>query len=37
MTPGQEANDNNLGMFFDLFDNNGVLGEFVRIASMRRF
>ena len=37
MTPGQEANDDNLGIFFDLLDNNGMLRVLIRIASMRRF
>ena len=38
MTPGQEANGDNLSCyFFDLLDNNGMLSVFIRIASMRRF
>ena len=37
MMPGQEANDNNLGNFFDLLDNNGILSDSIRIASMRQF
>ena len=36
MTPGQRANGDNLGFFFDL-DNNGMLSVLFRIASMRRF
>ena len=37
MTPGQEANGDNLGMFFDLLDNNGILSVHIRIAWTRRF
>ena len=37
MTPGQEANDGNLGIFFDLLDDNGMLSVLIRITSMRRF
>ena len=37
MTPGQEADDGNLGIFFDFLDDNGMLSVLVRIASMRQF
>ena len=37
MTPGHEANDNNLGIFFSLLDNYGMLSVLIRIASMRQF
>ena len=34
MTPGQEANCDNIGiLFFDLPDNNGMLSVFIRITS----
>ena len=36
MTPGQKANDINLGIFFYLVDN-GMLNVLIRIASSRRF
>ena len=34
MAPDQEANGNNLGIVFDLLDNNGRLIVLIRIASM---
>ena len=34
MTPSQEANDDNLGNFFDLLDNNGMLSTLIRMALM---
>ena len=38
MTPGQEANGDNLGKsFFYLPYNNGVLSALISIASTRRF
>ena len=37
MTPGQEAIGDNLGIFFELLDNNGMLSVLIRIALMRRF
>ena len=37
MTPGQDANDNILGIFFDLLDKNGMLSVLIRIALMRQF
>ena len=37
MTPGQEANGDNLGIIFDLLDNSCMLSVLIRIASMRRF
>ena len=36
MTPGQEANGDNLGFCFDLLDNKCMLSVLIRIASMRR-
>ena len=32
MMPGQEATGNNLGIFFNLPDNNGMLSVLIRIA-----
>ena len=29
MTPGHEANGDNLGIFFDLLDNNGILSVLI--------
>ena len=37
MTQGQEANDDNVGICFDLPDNNVMLSVLVRIASIWRF
>ena len=37
MTLGQEGNDDNLGIFFDLLDNNGILSVLIRITLMRPF
>ena len=42
MMPSQEANDDNLGMFFfffffDFLHNNCMLSVLIRIASMRQF
>ena len=37
MAQGQEANDNKLGIFFELLYNNCMLSVLIRIASMRRF
>ena len=37
MTPGQEANGDNLGIFFYLLDTNGMLSVLIRIALTRRF
>ena len=37
MTPGQEANGDNLVIFFELLDNDGMLCVLIRIASMRQF
>ena len=37
MTPGQEANDDNLGIFFAHLDNNSRLSVLIRIRSMGRF
>ena len=37
MTSGQETNGDNLGIFFDLLDNDAMLSVIIRIASMRRF
>ena len=37
MAPDQDANDNILGSFFDLLDNNDMLSVLIRIASMMRF
>ena len=37
MAPGQEANDDDFGIFFYLLDNNGMLMVLIRIASMMRF
>ena len=37
MAPGQEANDDNFGIIFDLLDYNGMLSVYIRIASMKRF
>ena len=35
MTPGQEANADNLGIFFYLLDNNGMFSVLNRIILMR--
>ena len=35
--PSQEANGDNLGIFFDVLHNNCMLSVLIRIASMRRF
>ena len=35
MTPGQEANADNLGIFFHLLDNNGMFSVLNRIILMR--
>ena len=37
MAPCQEANGDNLAIFFALLHNNYMLSELVRIASMRQF
>ena len=38
MVPSQEANGDNLGVFFfDFLHNNCMLNVLIRIASMRRF
>ena len=37
ITSGQEENGDNLGIFFDLLDNNDMLSVIIRIASMMRF
>ena len=38
MVPSQEANGDNLGMFFFYFvHNNCILSVLIRIASMKRF
>ena len=37
MAPGQEANDDNLGVYFDLLYNNCMLSLLIRIALMRQF
>ena len=37
MAPGQEANMDNLGNFFEPLHNNSMLSVLIRIASMRRF
>ena len=37
MAPGQEANSENLGEFFDFLHNNCMLSVLIRIASMRLF
>ena len=37
MKPGQEANYDNLGIFFSLLDNNSMLSVLIRIVSMRHF
>ena len=39
MTPGQEANGDNLGIFFffSLLDNNDILSVIIRIALLRQF
>ena len=34
MAPGQEANGDNLGIFFNLLQNNGMLSVLIRITSM---
>ena len=36
MTPGQEANGDNLVFFFELLDNNGMLCVLIRIASIMK-
>ena len=36
MAPSQEANDDNLGIFYDLLYNNGMLSVPIRIISMKR-
>ena len=37
MAPGQEANDDNLEIFFYLLDTNGMLCVHIRITSMRQY
>ena len=37
MELSQEANGDNLGIFFDFLHNNCILSVLIRIASMRRF
>ena len=38
MKPGQEANGDHLGIFFNLLDINGILSVLIiRIATMRHF
>ena len=37
MAQGQEANGDDLGIFFDLLRNNGMSNVLIRIALMRRF
>ena len=37
MAPRQEANGDNLGIFFSLLDENGMLSVFIIIGSMKRF
>ena len=37
MTPGQDANGDNLGKSFYLLYNNGMLSALIRIALTRRF
>ena len=37
MMPGQEANGNNVGIFFDLLDKNGMLSALISINLMRQF
>ena len=37
MVPGQEANIDALGFFFDFLQNNCILSVLIRIAVMRRF
>ena len=37
MTQGQEANDDNLGICFDLPDSNVMLSVLIRIALILRF
>ena len=37
MAPGQETNDHNLGTFFNLLDNNGMLRVLISLASTKWF
>ena len=37
MVPSQEANSDNLGIFFEFLNNNCKLSVLIRIASMRQF
>ena len=37
MAPGQEANSDDLGIFFYFLHNNCILSVLIRIASMRQF
>ena len=37
MVPGQEANGDTLGIFFDFLHNNCMLSVLIRIALMRQF
>ena len=37
MLPSQEANGDNLGIFFDFLHNNYMLSVLIRTASMRQF
>ena len=37
MVPGQEANSDNLGIFFYFIHNYCMLSVLIRIASMRQF
>ena len=37
MVPSQEANGDNLGIFFDFVHNNCMFSVLIRIDSMRRF
>ena len=37
MVPSQEANGDNLGIFFYFLHNNCMLSVIIRITSMRRF
>ena len=37
MAPGQEANGDNLGIFFNFLQNNGMLSVLIRITLMERF
>ena len=36
MAPGQEVNGDDLGVFYDLRYNNGMLSALIRNTSMRR-